>query len=420
LSPNSNDDQNVSETEVSASGAAQAIATFRLPHYGMLWSSNLIQFICFHVLFLAMQWLVTSLTDLRIAVGFLAFVQGGTIALASPFAGVIVDRHPKRNLMIFGRLGVAVVAISMGLLAYGGVIEYWHLLVMAIVGGTLAALLGPAAQTYVVDVVGRNRTDHAISLNAIGGSVGTIGGAALAGLLIKELGVVSTYFAAAVGVVLAALLLLTIPIPGHAERKERTSLRSDLVEGLAYVRARPHLLLALAACAMALFNGAISPMRVIYARHVFGAGADAFGMMSVFHGGGTMLAALFLTLRPPSRNFGVLITGTMLLYAIGVLMYSFAFSFEYILAVEFWLGISGQAWHICALIGFQLAVPEEMRGRVLSMVFTLAQLGFVGGFIVGGLADQLGDQVAVGIFGAIPTILLSCILVFGWKTLRKM
>jgi MFS family permease len=113
LSPNSNDDQNVSETEVSASGAAQAIATFRLPHYGMLWSSNLIQFICFHVLFLAMQWLVTSLTDLRIAVGFLAFVQGGTIALASPFAGVIVDRHPKRNLMIFGRLGVAVVAISM-------------------------------------------------------------------------------------------------------------------------------------------------------------------------------------------------------------------------------------------------------------------------------------------------------------------
>ena len=170
------------------------------------------------------------------------------------------------------------------------------------VGGTLAALLGPAAQTYVVDVVGRKRTDHAISLNAIGGSVGTIGGAALAGLLIKELGVVSTYFAAAAGVVLAGLLLLTIPIPGHAERKERTSLRSDLVEGLAYVRARPHLLLALAACAMALFNGAISPMRVIYARHVFGAGADAFGMMSVFHGGGTMLGAVFLTLRAPRRG----------------------------------------------------------------------------------------------------------------------
>ena len=60
MSPNSIDDQNASETGVSASGTAQAIATFRLPHYGMLWSSNLIQFICFHVLFLAMQWLLTS------------------------------------------------------------------------------------------------------------------------------------------------------------------------------------------------------------------------------------------------------------------------------------------------------------------------------------------------------------------------
>jgi len=60
------------------------MATFRLPYYGPLWTSNLMQFVCFHVLFLAMQWLVTSLSDLRVAVGFLAFVQGGTIALASP------------------------------------------------------------------------------------------------------------------------------------------------------------------------------------------------------------------------------------------------------------------------------------------------------------------------------------------------
>jgi hypothetical protein len=61
-----------------------------------------------------------------------------------------------------------------------------------------------------------------------------------------------------------------------------------------------------------------------------------------------------------------------------------------------------------------------MRGRVLSMVFTLAQLGFVGGLLVSALADLAGDQLAVGVFGAIPTLLLSAILVFGWKTLKRM
>jgi predicted MFS family arabinose efflux permease len=281
-------------------------------------------------------------------------------------------------------------------------------------------VLNPATQTYVVDVVGRRRTDHAISLNAIGSSVGTIGGAALAGILIKEVGVVSTYFWAAGGVVISALLVIFIPIQGRATRGDASSPLSDLKAGFAYVRARPPLMLALLACAMALFNGAISPMRVIFARYVFEAGPDGLGMMSGAHGIGTMAAALFMTLRPPSRNFGLLITGTMMLYAVGILMYAFAFSFEYILAVEVWLGLIGQIWHICALIGFQLAVPEEMRGRVLSMVFTLAQLGFVGGFLVGLLADFAGDQIAVGLFGAIPTVLLLGILTFGWKTLKQM
>ena len=99
----------------------------------------------------------------------------------------------------------------------------------------------------------------------------------------------------------------------------------------------------------------------------------------------------------------------MFLYAVGILLfYAFAFSFEYILAVELFLGVSGQAWNICALVGFQLVVPHEMRGRVLSMVLTLAQLGFVGGRTRGtALADAVGDQLAVGIFGAIPTTLLA-------------
>jgi len=404
----------------SSGGVADAIQTFRLPFYGRLWTSNLVQFICFNILFLAMQWLVTSLTELRTAVGLLAFIQGGTIALLSPMAGVIVDRQPKRNLIILGRLGLASVAMSIGLLVWWDVIAYWQLLVVSVVGGILASVLSPATQTYVVDVVGRNRTEHAISLNAIGSSFGTIGGGALAGVLVGAVGMVSTYLSAAAGVVIAALIVLTIPIQGQTKRSQATSPLQDLKAGFNYIRTHPPLILALVCCAMAFFNGAISPMRVVFARHVLEVGAESFGVMSGVHGVGTMIAALVVTLRPPSRNFGPLIAGTMLLYAVGLLLYSFAFSFAWVLAIEGLMGFAGQLWHICALIGFQLAVPEEMRGRVLAMVFTLAQLGFVGGLLVSGLADLAGDQLALSIFGAIPTLLLSGILIFGWKTLKKM
>jgi MFS family permease len=398
------------------------VATFRLPYYGRLWTSNLLQFICFQVLFLAMQWLVMSLSPLRSAVGLMGFVQGGTIALVSPMAGVVVDRAAKRNLIVVGRFAMALIALSVGLLVWSGHVAYWMLLSVSIIGGLVASFLGPATQTYVVDVVGRERTHQAVALNAMGTSFGTMGGGALAGVLVGAVGIVATYFSASFGVLLAALLVLTIPSVGRTLRSgQHRSPWADLREGYAYVRERPPLLLALLACSMALFNGAVSPMRPIFARHVLDVGASGFGMLSAAHGVGTFIAALGVTLRPPHpRHVGLLITGTMLGYAIGLVLYSLAFSYEWALGVEVWLGFTGQLWNVVAIVGFQLAVPEEMRGRVLSMVFTLAQLGFVGILAVGALADAVGDQIALAVFGAIPTVLLTGVLAFGWKTLKRM
>jgi len=403
-----------------AAELSEAIETFRLPHYGALWGSNVVQFVCFHVLFMAMQWLVTELTELVSAVTLLSALQGASIAVMSPFAGVIVDRYPKRNLIVLSRFLLAGIATTVATLVYAGVMTYWVLIAIAVLGGALNSALGPATQTFVVDVVGRDRTQHAVSLNAIGSSFGTMGGASLAGVLIAAVGVVGTYAIAAVGVIASALAVARIPIRGRVERTERTSLGRDLREGFAYVRSRPELLLALAACAMAIFNGAIGPLRVVFATKVFDAGPMGFGMMSAVHGVGTFAAAALLILRRPRGNYGLLIAGTMLVYASGLVLYSFAFSFEYILAVELLLGLSGQAWNICAVVGFQMVVPTEMRGRVLSMVMTLAQLGFLGMAVVGVLADLIGVQLAVGIFGAIPMTLLTLELVFGWKTLKKM
>ena len=142
--------------------------------------------------------------------------------------------------------------------------------------------------------------------------------------------------------------------------------------------------------------------------------------MSAVHGIGTFAAAIAVTLYPPRRNLGLIIAGSMLAFAAGLFLYSFAFSYTYVLAVELWMGFTGQLWNVAAITGFQLAVPEEMRGRILSMVFTLAQLGFVGILAVGALADVVGDQIALGIFGAVPTVLLTGIMLFGWKTLKQM
>ena len=394
--------------------------TFELPHYARLWTSNLIQFTCFQVVSLAMQWLVTTLTPSRTALGVVGFVQGGTMAVASPGAGIIVDRYSKRNLLAIGRVGITAIALGVGTLAFTGSIQLWHILVAVVIGGLLASVIGPATQTFVVDVVGKERVHSAIALNAMGSSVGHTGGAALAGVLIAGIGLVATYFSAALALCAATALILTIPIRGSSARTGETSALGDLRQGLAFVLAHPPILLAMIACSMALFNGAIQPMRPIFARHVLQVGSEGFGTMAAAHGVGTIVAAVGITLRPPRRNLGIIITVSMLAFASGLLLYSFAFSFSYVLVIEFWLGFTGQIWNVAAVTGFQVAVPEGMRGRVLSLVFMNAHLGFVGIFFVGVLADLIGDRLALGIFGAIPTAVLVALLMFGYGTLKKM
>ena len=121
-----------------------------------------------------------------------------------------------------------------------------------------------------------------------------------------------------------------------------------------------------------------------------------------------------------ARRPGLIIAGSMLCFAALIVLYAFAFSYEYILAVEFGTGVCGQIWMVATFTGMQMAVPEEMRGRVMGLVFMVVMLAPMGALLVGMLADAVGDQLAMGIFGAMPTLLLVAILAFGWRTLREL
>jgi hypothetical protein len=75
---------------------------------------------------------------------------------------------------------------------------------------------------------------------------------------------------------------------------------------------------------------------------------------------------------------------------------------------------------VATFTGIQMAVPEEMRGRVVGLVYMVVMLAPMGALLVGMLADAVGDQLAMGIFGVIPTLLLLAILAFGWRSLAEL
>ncbi len=401
-------------------GLSGSLDVLRARGFGVLLASNLLQFLFFQVLSLAMIWLLTDMTSSRAVIGQVGIAQGATVFLVAPLAGVLVDRSAKRRLLIGGRLLVTGVVLAVWAVLAAGQIQIWHLVAASIAAGAILAVMGPAAQTYTHDLVGGERLPRAIALNATGSAVSQVLGQSSGGVFVALVGVAGAYAVSAGGLLTAALLLLAIPVAGAPMIRARGSALGDLREGLAHVLSRPPLWLTLLGAAMAVFNGALYVMRPAFARWVMDLGAEGFGILQATGGAGTLLAAVSIVFLPAPRRYGLWITGAMLAYAVCLVLYSYAFSFAYLLVIEFATGFVAQLWNVWAISGFQLAVPEEMRGRVLSIVMMLAQLGFVGYYPIGLLADRIGDQLALRIFGLIPCVILALMLIFGWRVLRRM
>lgn len=412
------DQRTAPDPDVTATG--HVVDTLRQPGFGALWTSNLVHFSAWYAQLLILQWLVTSLTESRTLLGVVGFAQGASMFLLSPAAGVAADRWPRRNLLLGARLALAAIvgAITVGL-AFDAV-SVWHLVVASAGFGVLASLMQPASQTLVFDVVPHALAERAISLNAAASGVAQTAGPLAAGVLLSAYGFVGAEARITAALVAGALVLLAIRRPPAATTQKRGRWSDDLREGLRFAISHPPVRWVLLACSMSLFNGGLAAMRPVFARHVLQVGADGYGLLAGAAGAGGIATAIVLALRPRLRSPGLWVVGTMWAFAAIIVLYAFAFSFSYLLVLELLSGVVGQLWMVATFTGIQMGVPERMRGRMMSLVFMLVMMAPVGNLMVGALADAIGDQPAMAVFGAIPFVVLGALWSFARDDLRAL
>jgi hypothetical protein len=245
-------------------------------------------------------------------------------------------------------------------------------------------------------------------------------GPALAGSVIAVAGVMGAFLISTGGLFLGVAVLATIPVLGKAAGKGKASPWRDIVEGFEYVRHHPPVAFALVACLMAVFNASLNIMRPVFAKDVLDVGSVGYGFMGAASGTGTVVGALTASMLPPFRKPGLAISFAMFAYSTCLFLYSFAFSFQYILVIEFCSGLAGQLWNISTYSGLQMAVPEHIRGRIISMVFMCIQLSFIGQLALGILADGVGDQLALRAYGLIPMTIMAVTMVIGYKYMKQL
>jgi MFS family permease len=362
----------------------------------------------------AQGWLVLGLTDSRFALGATSAAATAPILLLSIFAGVLADRVDLRKLLAVTQLAAAGLAAVLAILSATGAVEFWHVLVLAALSGAAGALATPAFQAVVSTIVDRSAIGNAIALNSAQFNLSRVLGPTIAGLVIAAGSLALAFWANALGLLIVALLILTLPI-GRASPAARVeaSMWANLMDGVRYVRAeRTIALLVLLAAIPALFILNYLVLMPVFARDVLRIGAPGLGFLNASLGVGALSGALFVAAFRPGGGSGRLMLMGLGSASIGLIVFGLSTWLPLSCVALAALGASQVAYYATTNTLIQVLVAPRLRGRVLS-IYVLTSLGVIplGNLIAGAVAERFGAPLALAGGGTATLVILAIVAV---------
>jgi len=396
-----------------AAGLLRGFTAFRHRNYRLYWFGQLVSLVGTFMQTTGLAWLVLQMTHSAWQLGVVGALQFLPVLLFALFGGVFADRWPKRQVLLVTQSTAMLQALLLWALVDRGVVQVWHIYILALLLGLASSFDQPARAAFVVELVGREDLPNAVALNSSLSNLAYVVGPGLGGLLIAASGGVTLLFLlnaiSFLGVLIALALIRPQELSAQARPSgERQNTWQSLREGVAYVRNTPAVLLIILVVGLVLLFGANYNVFVpLFATNVLHAGATGYGALSAALGLGALFSALWLAWshrRPTIRR--VLIGA--LLY--GALEAAFAVShlFPLSLALIFCLGMAETAFGALAVMTLQTVAPDHLRGRVTS-VYVLCFTGSIplGYLLTGWLAGQYG--ASIGLF----ILALLCLLTAG-------
>ena len=351
----------------------------------------------------ALAWFVVTLTDSAVAVGFLAFCRFAPFTIFGLYAGVLADRLDNRRLVMTTQVGQMVVSIALAALAFSGLESVPLVYALALAGGIGLVFDGPGRQALTYQMVGREELPNAIALNSSLFNGARVIGPAIAGAVIATAGVGVCFAVNAVSflAVLTGLLLMRADELHALERGTPPTFVHGVRELFAYVRRTPAVRAVLATVAVVSLVGfnfhVILPLLASQTLH---AGPEVFGLLSAAFGGGAFVGAL-LSAGLGRASWKALLGGTAG-FSIALLLLAFVTSTPTAAGLLFVTGAAFTLWTANSNSILQLAAPDHLRGRVISLfLFAFAGLAPIGGLLAGWMVDVGGTELAFAVSGVV-------------------
>ena len=380
--------------------AARRIAaalTYR--DFRLLWAGALTSSIGTWMQKVAQAWLIVTLTGTGSAfyLGLDSFLGEVPILLLTLVGGVVADRRDRRHMMLMSQVVQMAAAFTLATLVFFDVVRIWHILTLSCITGCAQAFGGPAYQSLVPTLVGKEHLPNAIALNSIQFNLARVIGPVVAGAALASFGMVMCFGINGISflfVIAAILALRNVHIPPMAT----VPIVDQMKDGLRYVRDSTNLKTITLIGFIAAFLGLpLLTFLPVVAKDVFHQDVGLYTRMMTTSGVGAVCGAMIVAWFGRHEHMGRMLL--MLLGAFGCAMTAFALSPDVRLSTAI-LFFTGALLVMCFSLTtslVQLIAPAELRGRVVSIYM----VAFRGGSPLGGLASGwLITQV-----GSAPTML---------------
>jgi len=397
-----------------------AFAVLRVPSFAWFLGGTTLSDAAQWIQQVTLSWLVYDLTSSGAMLGTLNLVRSVAMLGLAPIAGVAIDRLSHRKLLYATSGWLFAISFGFGIVLLGNPSVVWPLFLFSFLGGIGQAVSRPLRQTVVFSIVPKAMAPSAVALVQTGWAVMRSIGPAIGGFLLLWFGPAGNFFVQAGAYALVALTIFKLHLPEKKSGLVKTRARGSFREGWSYIAAQP-------TTRAFLFMSWVLPLFIIpnfsalppiYAKDIFAGGPETLGVLLSAVGVGGILGGFVTASLGQLDRRGLLQLGALLLLSLSLIGFALSTALWAALLFMALAGFFEMIYLTTNQTLLQLSIPDELRGRVTSIVSLSAGLMPVGAFVAGVGADLVGPRAMTVILAGIAG-LIAVIVFFASATIRE-
>jgi MFS family permease len=401
------------------SHAIRIFYSLRYRDYALFWSSDLLASVGHFIQEVALYWIAYEITGSAMALGILGLCGAVPRLLLGALGGVLVDRYDRKRLLILIEFSSALPVVIFLVLYMLGALQFWHLLALEILFGSIRAVNPSASQSILAELVPREQLMNAVSLYTIGFNFARIVGPSLGGILILWIGVGGCYSVFGASLILAGLGLLLIRLKDERAANPEQSFSREFKEGFQYVWNSPLILSSIiAAYTFSVFIVTYQRFLPVFAKEVLAVGPEGLGVLMAAPGVGGIASLAFLASIGEKWNRAMLLWITTTVTPIFLILFCASPIFWLSAALLALVGAGQVSFRTISRVIIQIEAPRDLLGRVMS-VFNMDQgMRSVGSIVMGAFATIFGASLGIGFTAAVSLIVTTTLFyrLLGKKT----